>query len=52
VCRCVWVGDQQQYASFQRLRLQKQIADEQLLAAQAYRDAALRWDLWGRWPWW
>jgi hypothetical protein len=52
VCRCVWLGDQQQYASFQQLRLQKQIADEQLLAAQIYRDAALRWDFWGRWPWW
>jgi hypothetical protein len=30
-----------------RARLQKQIA-----AAQAYRDAALNWDLWGPWPWW
>jgi hypothetical protein len=51
VCRCVWVGNQQQFSRFQELRLQKQIADEQLRAAQAFRDAAFRWDLWGPWPW-
>jgi hypothetical protein len=52
VCKCVWAGDQKAYAQFQQMRIQKQIADEQLAAAQAYRDAALNWDLWGPWPWW
>jgi hypothetical protein len=51
VCRCVWVGDQHQYSRFQQLRLQKRIADEQLMAAQAWRDAAFRWSVWGPWPW-
>jgi hypothetical protein len=23
-----------------------------LAAAQAYRDAAFNWNLWGPWPWW
>ncbi len=52
VCKCVWAGDQKAYAQFQQMRIQKQIADEQLAAAQAYRDAALNWDLWSPWPWW
>jgi hypothetical protein len=51
VCRCVWVGDQQQYSQFQRLRLQKRIADEQLMAAQSSENAMLHWDLWRPWPW-
>jgi hypothetical protein len=51
VCQCIWVGDQQQYSRFQQLSLQKQIADEQLMTAQALRDAAFRWELWDPWPW-
>jgi hypothetical protein len=52
ICKCVWVGDQKAHAQFQQMRIQKQIADEQLAAAQAYRDAAFNWNLWGPWPWW
>jgi hypothetical protein len=51
VCKCVWVGDQKAYAQFQQLRIKKQIADEQLAAAEAYSDAALNWGVWGPWPW-
>jgi len=52
VCKCIWAGDQKAFAQFQQLRIQKQIADAQLAAAQAYRDAAFNWNLWGPWPWW
>jgi hypothetical protein len=52
VCKCIWAGDQKAFAQFQQLRIRKQIADEQLAAAQAYRDAAFNWNLWGPWPWW
>jgi hypothetical protein len=52
VCRCVWVGNQQAYSSFQKLRIEKQIAEQRLLAAEAERDALLNWPLWGPWPWW
>jgi hypothetical protein len=52
VCRCVWGGDQKAFSQLQQLRIQKQIADAQLAAAQAYRDAAFNWNLWGPWPWW
>ena len=37
-CDCLYVGDQQAYANYERLALQKQIADERLECA-ADRDA-------------
>ncbi len=42
-CKCVYVGDEKRYQRYQELSLQKQIADEQLSAAQ----------YWGGWtgPW-
>jgi hypothetical protein len=49
-CNCLYVGDQQAYAEYRRLALEKQIADERLQAAQAEEDMAMDWDLWG--PWW
>ena len=49
-CDCLYVGDQQAYAEYERLALQKQIADERLEAAEAEESAAMDWTLWG--PWW
>ena len=49
-CHCLYVGDQQAYAEYKRLALQKQIADERLEAAEAEESAAVDWRLWG--PWW
>jgi hypothetical protein len=46
----LYVGDEQRYQKFQELSLQKKIADEQMSAAQANRDASMNW--WGSWgPW-
>jgi len=49
-CDCLYVGDQQAYAEYKRLALQRQIADERLEAAEAEDSAAIDWSLWG--PWW
>jgi len=49
-CDCLYVGDQQAYAQYKRLALEKQIADERLEAAEAEESAAMDWTLWG--PWW
>jgi hypothetical protein len=49
-CECLYVGDQQAYAEYKRLALEKQIADERLEAAEAEESAAMDWTLWG--PWW
>ena len=49
-CQCVWVGDQAAYQRYQQLALQKQLAQEQMMAAQMNEDAAMNWGLWG--PFW
>ncbi len=47
-CNCLYVGDQQAYAEYKRLALEKQIADERLEAAEAEE---MDWDIWGPWGW-
>src|SRR5438552_1343617 len=42
-CDCLYVGDQQAYAEYNRLVLEKQIADERLEAAQAEESFAGSW---------
>jgi hypothetical protein len=49
-CKCLYVGDERQFQKYQELSLQKKIADEQLSAAEASRDASLDWGIGG--PWW
>jgi hypothetical protein len=44
VCKCLYVGDEQQYQKYQGLKIQKEISEEQADMI-AYRS------LWGRWPW-
>jgi hypothetical protein len=43
----LYVGQEQQYQMYRQLGLQKQMADEQLNAAQSNNDAA--WGFWGPW---
>jgi hypothetical protein len=51
-CGCLYEGTEAQYQEYQRLELEKQLADERLSAAQEYRNAATMWgDGWGPWPW-
>jgi hypothetical protein len=45
-CNCLYIGDQQAYAEYKRLALQKRIADERLEAAEAQENAAIDWGLW------
>jgi hypothetical protein len=47
----LYVGQEEQYQRYQNLRMQKQMADEQLAAAQMYNSAP--WGYWGAWgPGW
>jgi hypothetical protein len=48
-CTCLYVGDEQRYQKYQKLSLQKQIADEQMSAAQDNLDASMSWGAWGPW---
>ena len=42
-CQCLYVGGPTEYSAYQRLAVQKEIAEEQ-------REAAMDWGMWG--PWW
>ena len=53
-CHCMWVGGPDEYAKYQRVALEKKIADENLESAQVEENAAaMDWGPWGPWaPWW
>jgi len=48
-CKCVYVGNEAAYQEFQKLQVQQNIADENLMTAQMNQDVALDWDVWGPW---
>jgi len=51
-CQCIYIGNEQAYQRYQKLALQKQIADEQRMAAEMNANASMNWGLWGPWgPW-
>ena len=50
-CKCLYVGDEQRYQKYQELSLKKQIADEQMSAAETNWDASINWGAWGPWGW-
>ena len=47
VCRCVYFGNQQNWAAYRQEVLAKQLADEAQMTALMYQSA---WD-WGPWGW-
>ena len=51
VCKCLYIGDQAAYGRYQSQLFQRQIANEQRLAAQSYENAAWNWRAWGP-GWW
>ena len=51
-CGCVYFGDQADYARYRQTVAERRLANEQLLAAQQYQDAAWSWEPWGPWNGW
>jgi hypothetical protein len=49
-CKCLYYGDAQAYSRYQQLAIQRQIAQEQVEAAEMNQDAAMDWGMWG--PFW
>lgn len=47
VCNCLYIGDQAAYGRYRQEVLQRQIANEQMMAAQMNEDAAWNWGAWG-----
>ena len=54
-CQCIYIGNEQAYQRYQNLALQKEIAEEQRMAAEMNANASMNWGLWGPWgpagPW-
>jgi uncharacterized protein YceK len=46
-CRCLYVGGPKEYATYQRLAVEKQAVQDQLWA----EEDAMDWALWGPWYW-
>ena len=49
-CKCLYLGRQAEYDRYQRLAMEKQIAQEQVAAAEMDENAAMDWGMWG--PYW
>ena len=45
-CKCAYVGDEKAYKKFQHLALQKQVAEEDRIAAERDRPADMDWGGW------
>lgn len=43
-CKCVYVGDEDNYDEYQRLTTKEEIAEEN-------EEASLDWGMWGPYPW-
>lgn len=50
-CGCLMAGDEKAYQEFNRLAIERQIAKDYRLAAEA-RERSMDWGFWGPWPWW
>jgi hypothetical protein len=49
-CKCVYVGNEDVYEVYEDMLQQKQLADEDLMAAETNYSAPMNWDMWGG-PW-
>jgi hypothetical protein len=45
-CKCLYAGRQAEYDRYQRLALEKQIAQEHVEAAEMNENAAMDWGMW------
>ena len=52
-CQCLYAGTEMNYQQYQQIRLAKNIADDQLAAAEMNQSAMMNWGGWGPWgPGW
>ncbi|CAI8826096.1 hypothetical protein [Methylocaldum szegediense] len=51
-CRCIYWGPEEAYQRYQRLAAEREIAEDQRMAAEMNEDAAMNWELWGPRYWW
>lgn len=51
-CGCLMAGDEAAYQEFNRLAIEREIAEDYRRAAEARERMAMDWGYWGPWPWW
>jgi hypothetical protein len=48
-CKCLYSGNQDNYDQFQKLRVQEDVAQQEMMAAEMNQQAAMNWEMWGPW---
>src|SRR5919106_4860993 len=48
-CKCLYTGDQASYDEFEKLRVQENVASQEMMAAEMNQQAAMNWEMWGPW---
>jgi hypothetical protein len=48
-CKCLYTGNQASYDEFQKLRVQEDVASQEMMAAEMNQQAAMNWEMWGPW---
>jgi hypothetical protein len=48
-CKCLYSGNQASYDEFQKLRVQEDVASQEMMAAQMNQEASMNWEMWGPW---
>jgi len=48
-CKCLYVGNEKAYQRYQRLSIEKNIAENQRMAAEINENASMNWGMWGPW---
>jgi hypothetical protein len=51
-CKCLYVGNEKAYDTYQKLKLKQEYAQDSLAAAEMNEDAAMDWGMWGPWGGW
>lgn len=51
-CKCLYVGNEKAYQRYQKLEIDRKIADNRRMAAEMDEEASMDWGLWAPWgPW-
>jgi hypothetical protein len=48
-CKCLYTGNQHNYDEFQKLQVQENVAQQEMMAAEMNQQAAMNWEMWGPW---
>jgi hypothetical protein len=48
-CKCLYSGDERNYDQFEKLRVQEDVAQQEMMAAEMNQESAMNWELWGPW---